>query len=266
MPAYACAKTRIRRSSTCNLRGIGLSPRQILGRYDEEWVHPVPLFFVTGLLAWRTDGRDGDDEKPGDDRIIRESGTDARIAAIIAPVLRAIGFRLVRVRLAAQNGLTLQIMAEREDGTMTVEDCEKVSRARLAGARRGGSGREGVPSRGVVAGHRPAAGAQVGFRALGRPCGEARDVDPGRRPQAVPRQDRRGRRGCASPIERDAPAEGERAVGAVPFETIAEARLVLTDELISEALRQDKKAAPGSARSGAAAGCGRTRPKPRSDN
>lgn len=64
-----------------------------------------------------------------DDRIIRESGIDARIAAIILPVLRAIGFRLVRVRLSGQNGLTLQIMAEREDGTMTVEDCEEVSRA-----------------------------------------------------------------------------------------------------------------------------------------
>ena len=38
-------------------------------------------------------------------------------------------FSLVRARLSGQNGLTLQIMAEREDGTMTVEDCEEVSRA-----------------------------------------------------------------------------------------------------------------------------------------
>ena len=64
-----------------------------------------------------------------DDRIIRESGIDARIALIIAPVLRAVGFRLVRVRLLAQNGLTMQVMAERDDGTMTVEDCEEASRA-----------------------------------------------------------------------------------------------------------------------------------------
>ena len=68
-------------------------------------------------------------ETLNDDRIIRESGIDARIALIVAPVLRAIGFRLVRVRLSAQNGLTLQVMAERDDGTMTVEDCEEVSRA-----------------------------------------------------------------------------------------------------------------------------------------
>ena len=56
----------------------------------------------------------------GDDRIIRESGIDARIALIVGPVLRGIGYRLVRVRLLAQNGLTLQIMAEKPDGTMTV--------------------------------------------------------------------------------------------------------------------------------------------------
>ena len=66
---------------------------------------------------------------PADDRLIHESGTDAKIAAVVAPVLRTVGFRLVRVRLTSQNGLTLQIMAERDDGTMTVEDCEEVSRA-----------------------------------------------------------------------------------------------------------------------------------------
>ena len=68
-------------------------------------------------------------ETDTDDRIIRESGIDARVAAIVQPVLRAMGYRLVRVRLSGQHGLTLQIMAEREDGTMTVEDCEEVSRA-----------------------------------------------------------------------------------------------------------------------------------------
>jgi ribosome maturation factor RimP len=39
------------------------------------------------------------------------------------------GFRLVRVRMSGQNGLTLQVMTERNDGTMTVEDCEEVSKA-----------------------------------------------------------------------------------------------------------------------------------------
>ena len=65
----------------------------------------------------------------GDDRIIRESGVDARIATIVFPVLSAAGYRLVRVRLTGQNGLTLQIMAERDDGSMDVDGCEEVSRA-----------------------------------------------------------------------------------------------------------------------------------------
>lgn len=62
-------------------------------------------------------------------RIVSETGVDARVAAIVAPVLIDLGYRLVRVRLFGQNGLTLQIFAERADGTMTVEDCEAVSKA-----------------------------------------------------------------------------------------------------------------------------------------
>ncbi len=67
--------------------------------------------------------------KVEDDRIIRDSGIDAKIAAIVRLCSMRIGYRLVRVRLTGQNGLTLQIMAERPDGSMTVEDCEAVSRA-----------------------------------------------------------------------------------------------------------------------------------------
>ncbi|SON58211.1 Ribosome maturation factor RimP [Hartmannibacter diazotrophicus] len=62
-------------------------------------------------------------------RLVRETGPEARVAAIIDPILIDLGYRLVRVRLSGMNGLTLQIMAERPDGTMNVEDCEAVSRA-----------------------------------------------------------------------------------------------------------------------------------------
>lgn len=64
-----------------------------------------------------------------DDRLITERGHEARIASIIMPEIEALGFRLVRVRLSQMNGLTLQIMAERPDGTMSVEDCEELSNA-----------------------------------------------------------------------------------------------------------------------------------------
>jgi ribosome maturation factor RimP len=62
-------------------------------------------------------------------RLVTETGTDARVAALVDPVLLDLGYRLVRVRLLGQNGLTLQIMAEKADGTMAVEDCEAASKA-----------------------------------------------------------------------------------------------------------------------------------------
>ena len=48
---------------------------------------------------------------------------------IAEPVIEQLGYRLVRVKVSAADGCTVQIMAERPDGSMTVEDCETVSRA-----------------------------------------------------------------------------------------------------------------------------------------
>src|ERR1700685_3558909 len=62
-------------------------------------------------------------------RLIIEPGRAARVAALVEPVLAELGYRLVRVRVSGFAGCTVQIMAERPDGTMTVEDCEIASRA-----------------------------------------------------------------------------------------------------------------------------------------
>src|SRR5262249_49333253 len=62
------------------------------------------------------------------DRFIVENGAAARVAALIEPALSARGFRLVRVAVSGREGKTLQIMAERSDGTLTIEDCEAISR------------------------------------------------------------------------------------------------------------------------------------------
>lgn len=61
-----------------------------------------------------------------EDRLQRETGPAQRVVALAEPVLADLGFRLVRVKLT---GSTLQIMAERPDGTFAIEDCEAVSRA-----------------------------------------------------------------------------------------------------------------------------------------
>ena len=62
-------------------------------------------------------------------RLIVEPGLSARVAAIAEPVLEGLGYRLVRVRISGSDGCTVQIMAERPDGTMLIEDCEAASRA-----------------------------------------------------------------------------------------------------------------------------------------
>ena len=62
-------------------------------------------------------------------RLIAEPGRAARVAVIAEPVLAELGYRLVRVRISGSAGCTVQIMAERPDGTMAIEDCEAASRA-----------------------------------------------------------------------------------------------------------------------------------------
>ena len=61
-----------------------------------------------------------------DQRLTRETGPALRVAKLIEPVLEGLGFRLVRVKMS---GATLQIMAERPDGSFTIDDCEQASRA-----------------------------------------------------------------------------------------------------------------------------------------
>jgi ribosome maturation factor RimP len=61
-------------------------------------------------------------------RLTRETGLEARIAHIVEPIATDLGYELVRVKVSGLNGMTVQIMAERPDGAMTVDDCERLSR------------------------------------------------------------------------------------------------------------------------------------------
>jgi ribosome maturation factor RimP len=61
-------------------------------------------------------------------RYIKETGLEARIAAIVEPVANDMGYALVRVKVTAENGCTLQIMAEDENGRFTIDDCERLSK------------------------------------------------------------------------------------------------------------------------------------------
>jgi ribosome maturation factor RimP len=64
----------------------------------------------------------------GDRRFTRETGQERAVADLAEPVLEELGFRLVRVKISGRDGGTVQIMAERPTGEMTVEDCATISR------------------------------------------------------------------------------------------------------------------------------------------
>ncbi len=61
--------------------------------------------------------------------MVAKAHIDRHLAAIVTPTIEGMGFRLVRLRLMGSKRITLQIMAERDDGTMEVEDCAQLSRA-----------------------------------------------------------------------------------------------------------------------------------------
>ncbi len=63
-----------------------------------------------------------------DRRFVRETGPERAVADLAEPVLNELGFRLVRVKISGRDGGTVQIMAERQDGQMSVEDCATISR------------------------------------------------------------------------------------------------------------------------------------------
>src|SRR4051812_4565718 len=62
-------------------------------------------------------------------RLVVEPGAAARVSAVAGPVLQGMGYRLVRIKISGESGCTVQIMAERPDGSMQIEDCEAISTA-----------------------------------------------------------------------------------------------------------------------------------------
>jgi ribosome maturation factor RimP len=61
-------------------------------------------------------------------RHIRETAVEARVAAIVEPIAQSLGYDLVRVKITQENGCTLQIMCEDENGRFAITDCEKLHR------------------------------------------------------------------------------------------------------------------------------------------
>ncbi|MDR9392772.1 ribosome maturation factor RimP [Roseovarius sp. SYSU LYC5161] len=61
--------------------------------------------------------------------LIAKTAIDRRLAEIVTPVIEDLGFELVRIRLMGGKTATLQIMAEKPDGGIEVNDCAEISNA-----------------------------------------------------------------------------------------------------------------------------------------
>jgi ribosome maturation factor RimP len=176
-------------------------------------------------------------------RLLTENGLARRVGAMIEPALHDLGLRLVRVRISAADGATVQVMAERADGSMTIGDCERASLAvspvldlENLFAR---AYRLEISSPGI---DRPLTRASDFRRAVGH---EARIE------MATPVGGRKRFRGLVEAVEDDGSAAtarlrlaardgGDGDLVSLPVNEMNEARLVLTEDLIRAALRRDR--------------------------
>lgn len=178
-------------------------------------------------------------------RLINEYGVAQRVGRIAAPVLRDLGLRLVRVKISAAEGSTVQIMAERPDGTMTIDDCENASNAlspvfdledpvtqayRLE-----------ISSPGI---DRPLVRRSDFERAIGHEARIEMAVAVGGRKRFRGIVEAVVEAGAASQARLRIPADEkkEEAVVDLPIVDMGEARLVLTEDLIRVTLRREKAA------------------------
>lgn len=174
-------------------------------------------------------------------RLIAETGLPARVAAIAGPVVEQLGYRLVRIRVSSAEECTIQIMAERPDGTMTVDDCEAISRALS-------------PVFDVNEPIDRAYRLEISSPGIDRPLVRRSDFERYaghlvKVEMEVPVAGRKRFRGILDGVEgdnarltRDDPKAGEDPAVLLPITDMGEAKLVLTDELVSEALRAEKAA------------------------
>jgi ribosome maturation factor RimP len=174
-------------------------------------------------------------------RLIAEPGLSARVAHVAEPVIEQLGYRLVRVKVSGADGCTVQIMAERPDGSMTVEDCETVSRTLS-------------PVLDVADLIDRAYRLEISSPGIDRPLVRKSDFDRFaghfvRIEMEVPIDGRKrfrgqlaGTEGEAARLHRDDIGEGEEADVLLPISEMSEAKLVLTDELVAQALRREKAA------------------------
>ncbi|MFK7751960.1 MAG: ribosome maturation factor RimP [Sedimentitalea sp.] len=167
--------------------------------------------------------------------LIAKAAIDRRLAEIITPVLEGMGYELVRVRLMSGKATTLQIMADRPEGGIEVNDCADISTAVSA----------------ILDVEDPILDAyalEVSSPGIDRPLTRLKDFDMFQGYEAKIETDelidgRRRFKGELAGIEGDEVLINiEEGTIGLHFDWLSDAKLVLTDDLIKEMLRQRKAA------------------------
>ena len=165
--------------------------------------------------------------------LIAKTPIDRRLAEIVAPAIEALGFELVRIRLMGGKTRTLQIMADRPEGGIVVADCARISTAVSA-------------TLDVEDPITDAYNLEVSSPGIDRPLTRLKDFDIWQgyeaRLETTDLIDGRRRfKGILAGTEGDEVliTIEEGTIG-LKFDWLSDAKLILTEDLISEMLRQRK--------------------------
>jgi ribosome maturation factor RimP len=169
--------------------------------------------------------------------LIAKAAMDRRIAEIIGPVIEDMGFELVRIRLMGGQNALLQIMAERPEGGIEVDECAEISNAVSA----------------VLDVEDPILDAytlEVSSPGIDRPLTRLKDFDTFEGYEAKLETSeliggRKRFRGTLAGVEDgevliNIQDQGEDVTVGLQFDWLADAKLVLTDDLIKEMLKARK--------------------------
>jgi len=169
--------------------------------------------------------------------LIAKTAIDRRLADIVSPVIEGLGFELVRIRLMGGRTRILQIMADRPDGGIEVDDCAAISTAVSAVM----DVEDPIEENYVL---------EVSSPGIDRPLTRLKDfdmwVDYEARIETTELIDGRRRfKGTLQGTEGDEvlieiEEGGQPLTIGLKFDWLSDAKLILTDELIAEMLRQRK--------------------------
>jgi len=177
-----------------------------------------------------------------DTPLVASPGPARRIFELLRGPAEGIGFEIVRVRFGLQDGHTLQIMAERPDGTMCVADCEELSRTISALL----DVEDPIPGEYNL---------EISSPGIDRPLTRPKDFERWAGFEAKieltePIDGRKRFRGLLQGVEDgevlvECEIEGfsEPQVLGLPFRQLSEAKLIMSDDLIRESLKRQGRAA-----------------------